>query len=212
MIRVQAMFRRSVFAFVIAGFLSNPLFAVMSMPDFDEEEPLPTKASPPKTHPHVRVPQQTPLPSEVQQGLQAPAPVSVERDAAVVLSEHPEFSVFVYMLKTSLLLNQLRGKGPFTVFAPTNEAFKKLPPGTVEALLDPDNIEKLRLLLAYHVVLGKMSAKEFRNMKLDTATGDKLQMLSIKGTTTVDGANVANKDIDANNGVIHAIDDVLLPP
>ncbi|HSB28656.1 MAG TPA: fasciclin domain-containing protein, partial [Pyrinomonadaceae bacterium] len=107
----------------------------------------------------------------------------------------------------------LTGEGPFTVFAPTDEAFAKLPAGTVESLLQPENKEKLKSILLYHVVSGNVTAKQV--MKLNGRTVKTLEGRSIKVGTmhgvTVDDARVTKTDIKASNGVIHVIDTVLIP-
>ncbi len=103
-------------------------------------------------------------------------------------------------------------KGPFTVFAPTDEAFNKLPEGTVKDLLKPENKEKLAKILAYHVVPGKVMAADVKTMEADTAEGSKLNVKVEDGKVMVNDANVIKTDIAATNGVIHVIDTVLMPP
>ncbi len=103
-------------------------------------------------------------------------------------------------------------KGPFTVFAPTDEAFKKLPEGTVEDLLKPENKEKLAGILAYHVVPGKVMAADVKTMKAKTANGADLDVKVDGDTVMVNNAKVIKTDIVASNGVIHVIDTVLMPP
>ena len=103
-------------------------------------------------------------------------------------------------------------KGPFTVFAPTDDAFNKLPAGTVENLLKPENKEKLAKILAYHVVPGKVMAADVKTMEAPTAEGSMLNVKLEDGKVTVNNANVIKTDIAATNGVIHVIDTVLMPP
>ena len=111
--------------------------------------------------------------------------------------------------KTSML----KEAGPFTVFAPSDEAFAKLPKGTVETLLKPENKEKLGKLLAYHVIEGKVMAADVKTMMAKTANGADLNIKVGKdGGVTVNGANVVKADVAADNGVIHVIDTVLMPP
>jgi uncharacterized surface protein with fasciclin (FAS1) repeats len=102
--------------------------------------------------------------------------------------------------------------GPFTVFAPTDAAFEKLPAGTVENLLKPENKEKLGKILAYHVVKGKVMAADVKTMEAETAEGSKINVKVDAGKVTVNDANVVKTDIAATNGVIHVIDTVLMPP
>ena len=124
-----------------------------------------------------------------------------------------QFKTLAAALEAAGLVDALTGDGPFTVFAPTDEAFAKLPAGTVESLLKPENKEKLKSILLYHVVPGSVTAKQV--MQLNGRTVKTLQGGSIKVTTvhgvTVDDARVTKTDIHASNGVIHVIDTVLMP-
>lgn len=124
-----------------------------------------------------------------------------------------QFKTLAAALEAGGLIDALTGKGPFTVFAPTDEAFAKLPAGTVESLLKPENKEKLKSILLYHVVPGNVTAKQV--MKLDGRTVKTLEGGSVKVSTThgvtVDDARVTKTDIQASNGVIHVIDTVLMP-
>jgi uncharacterized surface protein with fasciclin (FAS1) repeats len=118
----------------------------------------------------------------------------------------------VAALQAAGLADTLKGKGPFTVFAPTDEAFNKLPAGTVESLLKPENKEKLRAILLYHVVAGDVTAAQA--MKLSSAktlSGQELKLTVVGGTVMVNDARVVKADIVASNGVIHVIDTVLIP-
>jgi uncharacterized surface protein with fasciclin (FAS1) repeats len=122
------------------------------------------------------------------------------------------FKTLAAALQAADLVNTLEGPGPYTVFAPTDEAFSKLPAGTVETLLKPENKEKLRAILRYHVVAGDVTAKQV--MKMSTAKtldGQSLAIAVHDGTVTVNNAKVVKADIPASNGVIHVIDTVLIP-
>lgn len=123
-----------------------------------------------------------------------------------------QFKTLVAAVKAAGLVDTLKGKGPFTVFAPTDTAFKKLPAGTVEGLLKPENKTKLAAILTYHVVPGMVMSKDIAGKKLQAATvhGQKISIDATKGVT-VDGANVVKADIETSNGVIHVIDAVILP-
>jgi len=122
------------------------------------------------------------------------------------------FSTLVAAVKAAGLAETLSGSGPFTVFAPTNEAFKKLPAGTVEDLLKPENKAKLVAILTYHVVPGNVKAKDVVNLKeAKTVEGSNLAITVKDGTVMVDGAKVVKTDITSSNGVIHVIDTVILP-
>jgi uncharacterized surface protein with fasciclin (FAS1) repeats len=122
------------------------------------------------------------------------------------------FNTLVAAVKAAGLVETLKGTGPFTVFAPTDEAFAKLPAGTLDDLLKPENKAKLQSILTYHVVPGKVMAADV--VKLKTAKTVQGQELTIKvtgETVTVDNAKVVKTDIACSNGVIHVIDTVVLP-
>jgi transforming growth factor-beta-induced protein len=121
------------------------------------------------------------------------------------------FGTLVAALKAAGLVDTLRGEGPFTVFAPTDEAFAKLPEGTVEGLLKPENIGKLQSILTYHVVAGKVMSADVVNLKsAKTVNGHQVTISTADGVK-VDGARVVKTDIECSNGVIHVIDSVILP-
>jgi uncharacterized surface protein with fasciclin (FAS1) repeats len=122
------------------------------------------------------------------------------------------FNTLVAAVKAAGLVETLKGDGPFTVFAPTDEAFAALPAGTVESLLEPGNRDKLVAVLTYHVVPGKVMSTDV--VKLDAAPTVQGQNVSIEtrdGMVYVDGAKVIKADVAASNGVIHVIDKVILP-
>lgn len=123
------------------------------------------------------------------------------------------FTTLAKALTAADLVATLKGPGPFTVFAPTDDAFAKLPAGTVENLLKPENKAMLRRLLTYHVVPGKVMAADVVKVSSATAvSGDKLSIKVNGGTVIVDKARIVKTDIAASNGVIHVVDTVLLPP
>lgn len=122
------------------------------------------------------------------------------------------FQTLAKALTAADLIATLKGPGPFTVFAPTDEAFAKLPAGTVESLLKPENKAKLQRILTYHVVAGKVMAADVVKMSSATAvSGDTMSIAATGGGVTVDAAKVVQTDIVASNGVIHVIDAVILP-
>lgn len=122
------------------------------------------------------------------------------------------FQTLVTALKAAGLDTTLKGPGPFTVFAPTDEAFAKLPEGTVESLLEPENREKLIAILTYHVVPGRLMAGDVTSRSsLETVQGDGLTVHTEDGRVMVGEARVLKTDVAATNGVIHIIDTVLLP-
>jgi len=122
------------------------------------------------------------------------------------------FKTLVAAVQAAGLVDTLKGAGPFTVFAPTDEAFAKLPAGTVDDLLKPENKDKLVAILTYHVVPGKVMAADVtgKETKAKTVQGGEITVNGTNGVT-VDGAKVIQADIVADNGVIHVIDAVILP-
>jgi|688.fasta_scaffold301316_2 transforming growth factor-beta-induced protein len=123
-----------------------------------------------------------------------------------------KFNTLVAAVKAAGLVETLKGEGPFTVFAPTDEAFAKLPKGTVESLLKPENKEKLIAILTYHVVPGKVMAKDVVSLtEAKTVQGSAVKIAVNGDKVSIDGANVLKTDIETSNGVIHVIDAVILP-
>ena len=122
------------------------------------------------------------------------------------------FNTLVTALKAADLVDVLRGDGPFTVFAPTDDAFAKLPAGTLEKLLMPENKDKLQAILTYHVVPGRYMAADVINMNsAKTVNGQSFTISNSYGNAMVDNAKIIKTDINASNGVIHVIDSVILP-
>ena len=126
---------------------------------------------------------------------------------------NPAFSTLVTALTAADLTSALGGTGPFTVFAPSNDAFAKLPAGTVEDLVLPANKDKLVAILKLHVVSGKHMAADFTDKTADEATrgGENVTITGKDGAVHVGAAQVSSADVDASNGVIHVIDTVLMP-
>lgn len=133
------------------------------------------------------------------------------KDIVDTAVEAGSFKTLAAALKAAGLIETLKGKGPFTVFAPTDEAFAKLPAGTVETLLKPENKEKLVAILTYHVVPGKVLAADVVKLKsAKTVEGEEIAIDASNGVK-VNNAKVIKADIECGNGVIHVIDTVLLP-
>ena len=123
------------------------------------------------------------------------------------------FKTLAAALGAAGLVDTLKGEGPFTVFAPTDEAFAKLPAGTVETLLKPENKEKLVSILTYHVVAGNVEAEAAMKLKEATALSKKTIKLEVKdGALYLNQSKVTKADVKCSNGVIHIIDAVLMPP
>jgi len=128
-----------------------------------------------------------------------------------IASGNKDFSTLVAAVVAAGLAETLSGNGPFTVFAPTNEAFAKLPAGTVEELLKPENKEKLASILTYHVVAGKVMSTDLSDgLKAATVNGQEVTV-TIGDNVKVDAATVTTADLEASNGVIHVIDTVIMP-
>jgi uncharacterized surface protein with fasciclin (FAS1) repeats len=122
------------------------------------------------------------------------------------------FKTLAKALQAADLVDTLKGQGPFTVFAPTDDAFAKLPAGTLETLLKPENKTKLRRILTYHVVAGKVPSSEAAKLTSAKAvSGDAITIKAGNGSVMVDDARVVKADVTASNGVIHVIDSVILP-
>lgn len=121
------------------------------------------------------------------------------------------FKTLAAALQAAGLVDALKGKGPFTVFAPTDEAFAKLPKGTVEELLKPENKAKLQSILKYHVVNGAVLAKDVKPGAVATLDGQRIDITTKDGKVMIDKATVTKTDIVAGNGVIHVIESVILP-
>ena len=129
-----------------------------------------------------------------------------------VAAGNPAFSTLVTAVKAAGLVETLSSKGPFTVFAPTNEAFAALPKGTLEKLLKPENRKLLQKVLTYHVVSGDVRAKDLRSGTVKTVEGNSVAVQVSKNGVKINNINVIKADVGASNGVIHVIDQVLLPP
>lgn len=134
-------------------------------------------------------------------------------DIVTTAARAPQFGTLVRALAAAELDEALRGRGPYTVFAPTDEAFARLPKGTLDTLLRPENRTQLRRVLLYHVVEGRLSAqKAGRRSGAETLAGPRLSFVQRGDRLKIDDAKVVLADVDVANGVIHAIDHVLLPP
>jgi uncharacterized surface protein with fasciclin (FAS1) repeats len=120
-----------------------------------------------------------------------------------------QFKTLVKAVQAAGLVDTLKGDGPFTVFAPTDAAFAKLPPGTVESLMNDK--QKLAQVLTYHVVPGKVTAAQVKSGDIKTVQGQSLKVSADGGSVMVNNAHVTKTDIMASNGVIHVIDTVVLP-
>lgn len=144
----------------------------------------------------------------------APA-LGADKDIVDTAVSAGSFKTLVAAVKAAGLVETLKGEGPFTVLAPTDEAFAKLPEGTVESLLKPENKDKLVAILTYHVIPGKAMAADvvkLNGKSVKTVQGGSAKVTVSNGGVKVDKANVIKTDIVTSNGVIHVIDAVILPP
>ncbi|MCL4204413.1 MAG: fasciclin domain-containing protein [Pirellulaceae bacterium] len=136
---------------------------------------------------------------------------AAEKDIVDTAVGAKQFSTLVAAVKAAGLVETLKGDGPFTVFAPTDAAFEKLPEGTVESLLKPENKDKLVAILTYHVVPGKVMAKDVVGLSKAKTVQGKSISITVGDGVSVDKAKVVKTDIECSNGVIHVIDSVILP-
>lgn len=124
-----------------------------------------------------------------------------------------DFDTLVAAIEAARLVSTLRGDGPFTVFAPSDAAFADLPDGALETLLQPENQAQLQAVLTYHVVPGRVTAEQVTSLDAaETVNGATLSIETQNGAVLVNGATVTATDIEASNGIIHVVDEVLLPP
>lgn len=142
----------------------------------------------------------------------APASQATAGTIVEVATASGSFKTLVEAVKAADLATTLSGQGPYTVFAPTDAAFAALPKGTVETLLKPENKDKLRKILSYHVVSGAVESTDLQSGAVKTVEGSPVRVQVTKDEVMVNDAKVTNPDIKASNGVIHVIDKVILPP
>jgi len=146
------------------------------------------------------------------------APAASSQTIVAIAAGNPDFTTLVQAVQAAGLAETLSGPGPFTVFAPTNEAFAKLPAGTLDTLLKPENKDQLANILKYHVIPSEVLSTAIKpgSTKVKTVQGEELTVTSENGKVTITDAkgntvNVVKVDIEGSNGVIHVIDGVLLP-
>lgn len=139
-------------------------------------------------------------------------PTMAEGETIVdVAASNGSFNTLVAAIQAAGLEDTLSGEGPYTVFAPTDEAFAALPEGTLEKLLQPENQEALTEILTYHVVSGEVPASDVTTGMVPSVEGEDLDVVADAGSVSVNGASVTQPDVMASNGVIHVIDTVLIP-
>lgn len=144
--------------------------------------------------------------------IEKPVDERAEMDIVELAASTDFLSTLVSAVKAGDLVDVLKSDGPFTVFAPTNEAFAKLPAGTVEELLKPENKDKLIAVLTYHVVPGIVKSTDLKDgQKAKTVQGQEITVSLSGGKAIIDNASVTAADIEATNGIVHVIDSVILP-
>lgn len=193
----------------------TPAKPIEAVPAPTTQEALPTVSTPEvvtpateSTEPKVSAPatSTTPAPST------AATPKTTSGTIVDVAAANQSFKTLVKAVKAAGLTEVLSGEGPYTVFAPTDEAFAALPKGTVEMLMKPENKEKLKKVLSYHVVPGAVESSTLKAGKVETVEGSPVSVMIMDKQVMVNDANVTSPDIKASNGVIHVIDKVILPP
>ena len=152
----------------------------------------------------------TEAPAASEAPMTSEAPAAAE-DIVAIAAGNEDFSTLVAAVEAAGLVETLQGEGPFTVFAPTNDAFAALPAGLVDKLLLPENKDVLTAILTYHVVAGQVMAADVAAGEVPTVQGENITV-TVDGGVKVNEANVTATDIVASNGVIHVIDAVILPP
>ncbi|MCU0616053.1 MAG: fasciclin domain-containing protein [Gemmatimonadaceae bacterium] len=146
-------------------------------------------------------------------GVSTPLLLPAQQDIVRTARGAGQFATLLAAVEAAGLTSTLQGRGPFTVFAPTDEAFRKLPNGTVESLLKPENREQLKALLLYHVVPGRVSAATARTLDgAATVEGRRIRIRTSGASLRINESTVITADVNASNGVIHVIDQVLMPP
>jgi uncharacterized surface protein with fasciclin (FAS1) repeats len=197
---------------ILAFLMSFILLAPVLLVGCAESTP-PTKTADQPGPPPTDVPEQPPADAPEQPAADAPDQPEAElADIVDTAAAADGFQTLVAAIKAADLVDTLKGDGPFTVFAPTDDAFAKLPDGTLDELLKPESKEKLTAILTYHVVPSKVMAADVVNLEsAKTVQGQEVAISVENGSVKVDGANVTATDIECSNGVIHVIDAVILP-
>ena len=161
------------------------------------------------TEPEAEVaPVEEQVPAEPEEATEAPAGDTIV-DVAIT---NGSFETLVAAVQAAGLVETLSSEGPFTVFAPTDEAFAALPEGTLDTLLLPENQATLTQILTYHVLAGEVPSSAVETGAVETVAGEDVEIVADESGVTVGGATVVTPDVEASNGVIHVVDTVLLPP
>jgi uncharacterized surface protein with fasciclin (FAS1) repeats len=183
-------------------------------PVTDDTETEVTETEAPETEPTAETEptEEAPTEAEIPAPEEAPGIAATTGTIVDVAAASETFQTLVAALTEAELAEVLEGEGPFTVFAPTDEAFAALPEGMLDELLKPENREMLVQILTYHVVPGAVTSDQLTSGEVATVEGSSVNVAVSEDAVTVNDANVIQADIPATNGVIHAIDSVILPP
>jgi uncharacterized surface protein with fasciclin (FAS1) repeats len=141
-----------------------------------------------------------------------PAAATESSTIVELASSSQQFKTLVAAVKAAGLVETLSGPGPFTLFAPNDEAFAKLPKGTLQKLLKPENKTALQQVLKYHLLSKEVAAKDVKSGSVDTVAGKSIKIIATKKAVMINNAKVLKTDVKASNGIIHTIDTVLIPP
>jgi uncharacterized surface protein with fasciclin (FAS1) repeats len=171
----------------------------------------PAKSGVPTTRGDIQVPT-TPKAQAPAIILPSTTPKVATKDLTAVITSQKNLTILSKALKAAGLIETLQGIGPFTLFAPNDGAFAKIPPGGLQDLLKPENKEVLVKILTYHLVLGKITTNDLKSGFLNSFQGDPITVKNNSPVITVNDAHIIKADIPATNGVIHQIDTLILPP
>ena len=195
----------------------NPNPSIFNEPPYNRArgaQAAPSTATP--AVPEAPTTSETPATPEAPATSEAPTTAPTEAASGTTITEvaatNDSFKILTAALQAAGLTDTLSGEGPFTVFAPTDAAFAKLPAGTLEALLKPENKETLVKILTYHVVPGEVTSSQLKAGEVATVEGSPVTVNIAGGEVTVNKATVVQPDVQASNGVIHVVDTVILPP
>lgn len=191
------------------------LFAVMAFPALAaqgyEDQAQPPHEPPERAQPERPAP---PAPPRADEAPTPPPPVAPQAEGPNIIEatrEEGDFETLHTALETAGLINVLQGEGPFTLFAPTDEAFDALPEGTLDQLMQPENRQQLLQILAYHVVPGTVRSEDVEGGEVPTGLGLPAEMTVDGDEVRFEGARVVQTDISASNGVVHVLDRVVIP-
>lgn len=215
--KVVSLQKTAVFASLgLAGaILASPASAQLNPnPSIFNEPPYNRSSSPAPSAPSTEIPAEMPaeMPEEMPTEMPEDAAATTGNSIVDVAVSNGSFEILTAALTAAGLTDVLSGEGPFTVFAPTDEAFAALPEGTVEELLKPENREALVQILSYHVIPGQVTSDQLSSGEVATVAGPPVNIMLEGDGVMVNNATVVQPDVMAGNGVIHVVDQIILPP